>query len=57
MGSALSLSASTWLYFGTYDTFKNYDIYGVAVLMGISGSIMLITSLSITNDLIGHNTV
>ncbi|CAG2163254.1 unnamed protein product [Oppiella nova] len=56
IGSSLSLSASTWLYFGTYDRFKTYDIYGVTILMGISGSTMLITSLSITNDLIGHNT-
>ncbi|CAG2110028.1 unnamed protein product, partial [Medioppia subpectinata] len=56
LGASLSLSASTWLYFGTYDRFKTYDIYGVSVLMGISGSTMLITSLSITNDLIGHNT-
>ncbi|CAG2110029.1 unnamed protein product [Medioppia subpectinata] len=56
LGASLSLSASTWLYFGTYDRFKTHDIYGVSVLMGISGSTMLITSLSITNDLIGHNT-
>ncbi|XP_054159274.1 major facilitator superfamily domain-containing protein 12-like [Oppia nitens] len=56
IGNSISLSASIWLYFGTYDSFKKYDIYGVTVLMGISGSTMLITSLSITNDMIGHNT-
>lgn len=56
IGSALSLCASTWLYLGTYDSFKTSGIYGVSVLMGISSSTMLITSLSITADLIGHNT-
>lgn len=56
IGSSLSLVSCTWLYFGTYESFKSYGIYGVAVLLGISGSTMLITSLSITNDLIGHNT-
>ena len=57
MGSAIALSACTWLYLDEKQTFQKYGIYLVAVLIGISGTTMLITSLAITNDLIGHNTV
>ena len=36
--------------------YKTYEIYGVAALIGAGGSIMLITSLSLTAELIGPNT-
>ncbi len=38
------------------DSFKYYGIYGVAALVGIGGSALLITSLTLTADLIGPNT-
>lgn len=55
----IALTAYVWIFFGEIDDyeFKYRYIYVIAVLMGISGSTMLITSLAITNDLIGHNTV
>ncbi|RWS12157.1 major facilitator superfamily domain-containing protein 12-like protein [Dinothrombium tinctorium] len=56
IGCLLSLAAFSWIYLGHGATFKQYEIYGVAVLIGLSGTTMLITSLGITNDLIGHNT-
>ncbi len=41
---------------GTDDAFKHYGIFGVAALVGIGGSAMLITSLTLTAELIGPNT-
>lgn len=57
IGSMLSLGACTWIFFGTNEGFKQWGIFVVSVIIGASNSIMLITSLGITNDLIGKNTV
>ncbi|OTF81503.1 major facilitator superfamily-like protein [Euroglyphus maynei] len=56
IGSMLSLGACTWIFFGTNEGFKQWGIFVVSVIIGASNSIMLITSLGITNDLIGKNT-
>ena len=57
IGSLISLSASTWIYFGNGENFKKYEIFAVSVLIGMASTTMLITSLAITSDLIGSNTV
>lgn len=57
IGAILSLGACTWIYFGTNEGFKQWGIFIVSIIIGASNSIMLITSLGITNDLIGKNTV
>lgn len=49
------VSACVWMYFLTESTSK--QTYGAAVLLGIGGSTMLVTSLSMTADMIGENTV
>ena len=41
--------------FVIFSVFQKYEIYGVAALIGSGGSTMLITSLSLTADLIGAN--
>ncbi|XP_013788718.2 major facilitator superfamily domain-containing protein 12-like [Limulus polyphemus] len=56
LGALSAVGASVWLYFGYGDTFRYIEVYAVAVLIGIGGSTMLITSLSLTSDLIGNNT-
>ncbi|XP_034938235.1 major facilitator superfamily domain-containing protein 12-like isoform X2 [Chelonus insularis] len=55
IGVTLGLLACVWIWFGQGKTFINYEIYPVSLLLGASGSIMLVTSLGVTADLIGHN--
>ena len=52
-----AISGCAWIYIaGIHSpTFTKYELFGVAVLMGAGGSGMLITSLSITADLISNN--
>lgn len=58
IGAGLTLVACAWIFFGTHnDSFKKYGIFGVSVIIGMSSTTILITSLGITNDLIGSNTV
>lgn len=53
----MSLIASVCIYFGSGETYKQYGIFGVSIILGVSSTTMLITSLAITSDLIGQNTV
>ena len=52
----------TWVYFGgdehgkADEFFKHYGIFFAAVMFGTAGSAVLITSLSLTAELIGNNT-
>jgi hypothetical protein len=55
-GCIIGIIAYTWIYFGRGDNYKTFEIYGVCALIGVAGSTMLISSLGMTNDLIGHNT-
>ncbi|XP_071543924.1 major facilitator superfamily domain-containing protein 12-like isoform X6 [Panulirus ornatus] len=55
LGSIIGGSACIAVWFGTGNLYKKYILYVVASLLGAGGSIMLITSLSITADLIGPN--
>lgn len=66
MGALIAIAAFSWMYFGSVANeessqagkfFRQTGIYIVSAIIGISSSAMLITSLAITNDLIGHNTV
>lgn len=59
LGGVIAIGGFLCLFFGRASDsfFSKYGIYLVSAAMGVSGSTMLITSLGITNDLIGHNTV
>lgn len=57
IGACLTLIACTWIYFSNYHGFKEWGIFGVAIVIGLASSTILITSLAITNDMIGQNTV
>jgi Na+/melibiose symporter-like transporter len=50
---AVGLSSCAWMYFIPG---KSDQVYGAAVLLGAAGSLLLITSLSMTSDLISANT-
>ena len=55
LGCLLGAAASVWIYFGAGEVFTKYLVYPMAVLLGAGGSTMLVTSLSITADLIGNS--
>lgn len=54
IGIIFGVSSCAWFYFLTSHT-SQYT-YGAAVLLGIGGSTMLVTSLSMTADMIGEST-
>ncbi len=58
IGAVIALGGVTWVYMGGVedDSYKTYYIYAVAAMVGTGGSILLITSLTITAGLIGPNT-
>jgi len=45
-----------WVHFGSGDLYCDYEIYAVASLFGGCSSILLVTSLGVTADLIGSDT-
>ncbi|XP_022663384.1 major facilitator superfamily domain-containing protein 12-like isoform X2 [Varroa jacobsoni] len=56
-GAALAVIGSMWI--ATRDktaSFNSFEIYIVSVVIGIASTILLITSLAITNELIGCST-
>ena len=58
-GCVIGLGGCIWTYISGYESvayFVKWGIYVVAVMLGTGGSTVLITSLSITADLIGNNT-
>ncbi|XP_011300736.1 major facilitator superfamily domain-containing protein 12 [Fopius arisanus] len=56
IGAIQGVAACIWIYFGHGDFYSHYAIYPVALLLGGGGSVMLVTSLGVTADLIGSNT-
>ena len=62
LGAVVGLGAATWVFFGGDDNgkalefFKQYGIFFAAAMYGAAGSAVLITSLSLTAELIGQNT-
>ena len=57
LGCLIGIAGCIWIRFGCGidDSFTKYEIYSVAALIGVAGSTLLITSLSLTADLIGAN--
>lgn len=55
LGCCFGIAGCTWIWFGEGDYFTTWGIFVVGALLGIGGSTLLITSLSITADLIGEN--
>ncbi|XP_064474360.1 major facilitator superfamily domain-containing protein 12-like [Ornithodoros turicata] len=56
-GAILGIIGSVWISFGNECLrYTHYEIYAIAVLIGMAGTTMLVTSLSLTNDLIGGHT-
>lgn len=56
LGSIIGLGASAWVALGTPSNATQFHLYAVAVLLGAGSSITMISSLSITADMIGPNT-
>jgi len=59
LGAAVGLAAAVWVFWGdtwSFEWFKQYGIFLVSVLYGVGSCAVLITSLSITAELIGPNT-
>ncbi|XP_068993663.1 major facilitator superfamily domain-containing protein 12 [Neodiprion pinetum] len=55
IGVMLGLTACVWIRLGNGKMYTTYEIYPVSMLLGASGSVMLVTSLGITADLIGQS--
>lgn len=57
LGGVLGLAGSAWVMLGqSTPGYTHYQIYGIAVLVGMAGTIVLLSSLAITNELIGGHT-
>lgn len=54
-GCCIGIVGCVWLWFGEGSYYREWGIFVVGALLGIGGSTLLITSLSITADLIGEN--
>lgn len=55
LGALLGLGGCVWINFGEGQSYTQWQLYCVASLIGVGSSTMLITSLSLTADLIGNN--
>lgn len=55
MGCCFGIAGCIWVWFGDGAYYREWGIFVVGALLGIGGSTLLITSLSITADLIGEN--
>ncbi|XP_055945683.1 major facilitator superfamily domain-containing protein 12-like [Argiope bruennichi] len=56
LGCILAIISCIWIYVGEGESYGNYHLYGVAVLIGVAGSTLLIISLAFTSDLIANST-
>lgn len=56
IGGVVSGVTYAWMYYGSGSFYRVYGIFIVVILLGFSGALMLVVSLGLTNDLIGHNT-
>lgn len=56
LGSVIGLGASAWVALGTPSDSSEFHLFVVAILLGAGSSITMISSLSITADMIGPNT-
>lgn len=55
LGCLVGIGGCLWVWFGEGSYYTEWGIFLVATLLGTGGSTLLITSLSITADLIGSN--
>ena len=55
LGCMVAMSACFWFY--VQDIEGKNVVYVTAVIMGIGGSVMLVTSLSLIAEMIGHDKV
>ncbi|XP_042228945.1 major facilitator superfamily domain-containing protein 12-like [Homarus americanus] len=55
LGCCVGIAGCLWVWLGEGNYYSQWGIFLVAALLGIGGSTLLITSLSITADLIGDN--
>ncbi|XP_043197382.1 major facilitator superfamily domain-containing protein 12-like isoform X3 [Amphibalanus amphitrite] len=53
IGALLGIVSCLGIFFGEGEVYSSYLVYGVAVLLGMGGSIMLVTTLAATSDIIG----
>ncbi|KAG0429246.1 hypothetical protein HPB47_023833 [Ixodes persulcatus] len=57
LGGVLGVAGSVWIMLGqSTPGYTRYQIYGIAVLVGMAGTTVLLASLAITNELIGGHT-
>lgn len=56
IGAVVAIGACVWIYFGDNKAaYVHYEIWPVTILLGVSSTTLLVTSMSITSDLIGEN--
>ncbi|CAH1392663.1 unnamed protein product [Nezara viridula] len=55
IGCLLAVGGCIWIFFGYGDVYVSYGIYGVSILYGAAVSILLVTSLSVTAEMIGDD--
>ncbi|KAK3913528.1 Major facilitator superfamily domain-containing protein 12 [Frankliniella fusca] len=55
-GCVVGAAGCIWVWIGEGKVYTTYEVYAVAVLLGASTSIQLVTSLGLTADLIGQDT-
>lgn len=56
VGCMLGIAGCLWLRFGAGQAYSRYEIFPVAALLGAGSSVLLVTSLGVTADLIGADT-
>lgn len=58
VGTLFGAATSVWLWFGDAESasYRLYQVYAVAGCLGTAGTVVLISSLALTSDLIGGNT-
>lgn len=56
IGCLLGAGGCVWVWFGAGKIYSTYEVHAVAILLGASSSIQLVTSLGLTADLIGQDT-
>lgn len=56
IGAIVAVISCVWIWIGNdSEAYKEYQVYIVACLLGMAGTFLLISSLSINNDLVGSN--
>ncbi|KAE8747761.1 hypothetical protein FOCC_FOCC005584 [Frankliniella occidentalis] len=56
IGCLIGAGGCVWVGLGAGKIYTTYEVYAVAILLGASSSILLVTSVGLTADLIGQDT-